>query len=74
VVDLGMILVEARERWLYRRIPLACPARPRGCSGRPKARFARFALANEVLRCRKCGKGAHASKWRLEGAFRSRNR
>jgi hypothetical protein len=30
VVDLGMILVEARERWLYRRIPLACPARPRG--------------------------------------------
>jgi hypothetical protein len=57
-------------RWLRRGGPLACPSTP-GCPGQPANPLARFALANERLRCRGCGQAALTLHWRREAALRA---
>jgi hypothetical protein len=57
-------------RWRNRQAPLACPSTP-DCPGQPTNPLARFALANEPLRCQACGKSALALHWRTEGGLRT---
>jgi hypothetical protein len=57
-------------RWHNRRRPQACPSTP-DCPGQPTNSLARFALANERLRCGECGKAALALYWRREAALRA---
>jgi hypothetical protein len=56
-------------RWRNRKAPLACPSTP-DCPGTPTKPLARFALANETLRCTACGKSALALQWRTVGEVR----
>jgi hypothetical protein len=63
-------LKQLRSRWQDRNVPIACPSEP-NCPGQPSQLLARFALANERLRCSVCRKTAFANHWRTEGLVRA---